>query len=98
MWRTALRLVNDVVGVITFYFFLGASQFVVFQSGSPLLSHPVNIGRAVMTQAQLINYAVALPPLITLFVMFIDGLIEVARLFGRRRATTTLAQHSNGIL
>ena len=94
----SVRLFRDVVGVITFYFFLGASRFIVFQTDSPLMNRPVTLGHLVITQAQLINYAVALPPAITVFVFLIDGIIEVKRLVSRNRVTTPLTQHSNGIL
>jgi len=96
--RAAVRLVSDVVGVITFYFFLGARQFVVFQADSPVMSHLVTLNRIVLTQGQLINYAAALVPAITLLAFFIDGIVEVTRLAGRYRTPAPLTQHSNGIL
>ncbi len=96
--RGIVRLLNDFVGVITFYFLLGARQFIVFQADSALMNRSVTLGRLVITQAQLINYAVALAPAVTVFVFLIDGIIEVKRLVSRNRVTTPLTQHSNGIL
>ncbi len=96
--RGIVRLLNDFVGVITFYFLLGARQFIIFQADSALMNRSVTLGRFVITQAQIINYAVALAPAVTVFVFLIDGIIEVKRLVSRNRVTTPLTQHSNGIL
>ena len=96
--RATVRLLKDLVGAITFYFFLGASQFIVFQADSPIMSRPVTLGHVVITQAQLINYAVGLVPAITLFAFLIDGMIEITRLVGRRRQANGLTHTSNGTL
>jgi len=93
--RIVLRLLSDVVGVITFYFFLGASKFVILQD-TLTMSDPVYFGRVVITKGQLINYAAGLPPLITLIVLFVDGLIEATRLIGRLRPETAFTHRSNG--
>ena len=46
--RGTLRLFKDLVGVITFYFFLGTSKFILYQ-GSPLhLNEPVYFGNGLV--------------------------------------------------
>jgi TRAP-type mannitol/chloroaromatic compound transport system permease small subunit len=91
--RTILRLTGDVTGVITFYFFLGASRFIVYQS-STAMNEPVHFGKLVMSTGELINYAAALPVAITMFTMFISGLVQVTRLAGRRQ--TKVWPHLSG--
>ncbi len=96
--RATVRLAKDLLGLITFYFFLGASQFIVFQADSPSMGRPVTLGHVVVTQGQLINYAAGLVPAITLFAFLIDGMIEITRLVGRKRQTNGLTHTSNGTL
>jgi uncharacterized membrane protein len=95
--RIVLRLLSDVVGVITFYFFLGANRFVTLRD-MPAISDPVYFGRVMITKGQLINYAAGLPALITMIVLFMDGLIEATRLIGRLKTATAFTHRSNGTL
>ncbi len=96
--RGILRVANDIVGFITFYCLFGTRQFVIFQTDSPMTTRPVTLGNLVLTEAQLINYAIALAPAITALVFLIGGLFEIKRLVSPHRMTKRLTQHSNGIL
>jgi hypothetical protein len=96
--RAVLRLVSDVVGIVTFYFLLQAGEFIVPNPGaSASLAAPVHIGSHVFTVGQIANYAAALPPLITLIVFFFDALVEATRLLRTLRQPGAVTQ-SNGIL
>jgi hypothetical protein len=99
--RAALRLVSDVAGIVTFYFLLQAGEFIVANPGANLgasLTDPVNIGNHVFTVGQIANYAVALAPLITLIVFFLDALVEGTRLLRALRRPPAIVTQSNGIL
>jgi len=97
-WRAVLRLAGDGLGVITFYFFLSAKEFVVFRPDAlERLSVPVYLGKHVFTTGQIVNYAVALGPAIALIVFLFDGLFEVDRLI-RRKQPPLVTQQPNGIL
>ncbi len=97
--RAALRLVSDLGGVVTFYFFVLQGEFVVANPGAAArLSDPVHLGNHVFTAGQVANYAVALAPLIALIVFFFDALLEAARLLRARPQHAIVTHQSNGIL
>jgi hypothetical protein len=97
--RATLRLASDVAGMITFYFFLGAREFIVpHQDVAGALSQAVNFGSHVLTVGQLVNYGVALGPGIALIVLFVDALTEVYRMFRLKRVLTVAGNQLNGIL
>ncbi|HYL93415.1 MAG TPA: hypothetical protein VEW69_09690 [Alphaproteobacteria bacterium] len=90
--RTVLRLASDVAGVITFYFFLGASEFIILQADMAAKSTPVRIGDHLLTTAQVANYAMAIGPCIAFIVFFVDGLVETIRLV-RSKQLAALGTH-----
>jgi hypothetical protein len=97
--RTLLRLASDTVGVVTFYLFLGTSEFIVISQGAAgRLADPVTIGNHVLTTGQLANYAVGLAPCIALISFFVDGLMEAVRLIRRKRLPAVVAHELKGIL
>lgn len=97
--RAALRLASDLVGVVTFYFFLFAGEFIVANADAAArLSSPVQLGSRVFTAGQVANFAVALGPLIALIFFFFDGLVEATRLFLARRQPAVITHESNGIV
>jgi hypothetical protein len=97
--RAALRLVSDVAGIATFYFFLLTGEFVVANPDAAVkLTGPVQIGDHIFTVGQLANYSVTLTFLIVLVVFFCDGLVEATRLLRAWRQPAVVTQHSNGIL
>lgn len=97
--RAGLRLASDVAGVVTFYLFLLAGEFVVASAGaSARLNDPVHVGNRVFTVGQIANYTVASGPLVALIVFFCDGLVEAAPLLRVRRQPAIATHESNGIL
>jgi hypothetical protein len=96
--RAALRIASDVAGIVTFYFFLQAREFIVANPGGVVsLNNPVLIGNHVFTVGQIANYAVALGLLIALLAYFFDALVEATRLLRALRQPGIVTQ-STGIL
>lgn len=97
--RTAFRLASDLAGIVTFYFFLFAGEFILANADAAArLSNPVQIGNRVFTAGQVANFAVALGPLIALIFFFVDVLVEATRLFLARRQPAIITHEPNGIL
>jgi hypothetical protein len=97
--RTAFRLASDLAGVVTFYFFLLAGEFIVANADAAArLNSLVHVGDRIFTAGQLANFAAALGPLIALILFFFDCFVEVTRLFLARRQPAIITHESNGIL
>ena len=97
--RTMLRLASDVLGVVTLYFFLMTREFVIASSNAAAqLNASVAIGSHTFTVGQLVNYAVALGPLIAMIVFLFDGVAEIVRLLRTLRRPVATTHQSAGIL
>jgi hypothetical protein len=97
--RAALRLVSDLAGVVTCYFFLLQGEFIVANPDyASRLSGPVHLGNHVFTAGQIANDAVGLVPLIALIIFFFDALLEAVRLLRARPQRAIVTHESNGIL
>ena len=97
--RAMLRLASDVLGVVTLYFFLMTREFVIATSDAAAqFNHSVAVGSHTFTVGQIVNYSVALGPLIAMIAFFFDGIAEVVRLLRAMRQAGATTHQSADIL
>lgn len=97
--RAILRLASDVLGVIVLYFFLMAREFMTAApSAAAQLNASVAFGAHTFTVGQIVNYAIALGPLIAMIVFFSDGIAELVRLLRTIRQPNIAPHQSAGVL